>query len=101
MGLPRVHSHTVEAVMKRAEDRHDEEGYVQNMFLRMHKENAPLIHGVLSVIFGMTGGLEDEDSTQKSIASYASLALALMYDCLTTQIEADELTALYGEKEDE
>ena len=99
MGLPMVHSHTVEAVMKRAEDRHDEEGYVQNMFLRMHKENAPLLHGVVSVILGMTAATEEEIDGDR--LGESMLALSLMYDCLTTQIEADELTALYGEKEEE
>lgn len=94
MSLPKVHGQTVEAVMKRAEERHDEESYVQSMFLRIHEENAALIHGVLSVVMGMT-------KSDDKVLSYASLGMALMYDCLTTQIEADELTTMYGEKEEE
>ena len=89
MTMPVVNMETIMATFERAEQRHSVAEYSAKILIKMHKENPKLTQGLCSSVSGMA---QDEESL-----ALAMLACGLMYDCLKTQEETEELNEIYGE----
>ena len=89
MTMPVVNMETIMATFERAEQRHSVAEYSAKTLIKMHKENPTLTQGLCAAVSGMA---QDEETI-----ALAMLACGLMYDCLKTQEEADELNEIYGE----
>ena len=89
MTMPVVKMETMTATFARAEQRHSVAEYSAKTLIKMHKENPTLTQGLCAAVSGMA---QDEDQL-----ALAMLACGLMYDCLNTQEETDELNVIYGE----
>lgn len=89
--LPKVDEKTVVATMDRAQSRTGIQDYTLGMMKKMHKENTPMLQALCVLIDGF--GLDERSSLT------TMTAIGLMYDCLTTQIESDELNDMFGEGE--
>ena len=89
MTMPVVNMVTSMATFERAEQRHSVAEYSAKILIKMHKENPKLTQGLCAAVSGMA---QDEETI-----ALAMLACGLMYDCLKTQEEADELNEIYGE----
>ena len=89
MTMPVVKMETITATFARAEQRHSVAEYSANILIKMHKENPTLTQGLCAAVSGMA---QDEEAI-----ALAMLACGLMYDCLKTQEETDELNEIYGE----
>ena len=89
MTMPVVNIETIMATFERAEQRHSVAEYSAKILKKLHKENPKLTQGLCAAVSGMA---QDEESL-----ALAMLACGLMYDCLKTQEETDELNEIYGE----
>ena len=89
MTMPVVNIETIMATFERAEQRHSVAEYSAKILIKMHTENPKLTQGLCAAVSGMA---QDEESL-----ALAMLACGLMYDCLKTQEETDELNEIYGE----
>ena len=89
MAMPVVNMETIMATFERAEHRHSVAEYSAKILIKMHKENPKLTQGLCAAVSGMA---QDEEAL-----ALAMLACGLMYDCLKTQEETDELNEIYGE----
>ena len=89
MTMPVVNIETIMETFERAEQRHSVAEYSAKILIKMHKENPKLTQGLCAAVSGMA---QDEEAL-----ALAMLACGLMYDCLKTQEETDELNEIYGE----
>ena len=89
MTMPVVNMETIMATFERAEQRHSVAEYSAKILIKMHKDNPKLTQGLCAAVSGMA---QDEESL-----ALAMLACGLMYDCLKTQEETEELNEIYGE----
>ena len=89
--LPQCEEKTVIATFERAQSRHKIDEYTHTMMKKMHKDNRPLLEALCIVLDGFK---LDEQAT-----CHAMTMMGLMYDCLNTQGETDELNAMFGEGE--
>ena len=89
--LPVVEEKTICATFERAEARHRIDEYTHLMMKKMHKENRPLLESLCIILSGFK--LDDRAS------GHALTMMSLMYDCLNTQGETNELNEMFGEGE--
>ena len=88
--LPTVEEKTIIATFGRAQARHKIDEYTHAMMTKMHKENRPLLEALCLILDGFK---LDERST-----CHAMTMMSLMYDCLNTQGETNELHEMFGEE---
>ena len=89
--LPVVEEKTISATFERAEARHRIDEYTHLMMKKMHRENRPLLESLCVILDGFK---LDEKATGRALTM-----MSLMYDCLNTQGETDELHEMFGEGE--
>ena len=91
MTLPQCQEKTIIATFERAQARQKMDEYTHSMMKKMHKDTRPLLEALCIILDGFD---LDERSTCSSMTM-----MGLMYDCLNTQGETDELNAMFGEGE--
>jgi len=89
--LPVVEEKTISATFDRAQARHKIDEYTHQMMKKIHKENRPLLESLCLILDGFKLG--------DKASCHAMTMMGLMYDCLNTQGETDELNEMFGEGE--
>ena len=89
--LPVVEEKTIVATFDRAQARQKIDEYTHAMMKKIHKENRPLLESLCLILDGFK---LDERAT-----CHTMTMMGLMYDCLNTQAETNELNDLFGEGE--
>jgi len=89
--LPVVEEKTIVATFDRAQARHKIDEYTHAMMKKMHKENQPLLESLCIILSGFN---LDDRATGRALTM-----MSLMYDCLNTQGETNELNDMFGEGE--
>ena len=89
--LPVVAEKTICATFDRAQARHKIDEYTHQMMKKIFKENRPLLESLCLILDGFK---LDEKAT-----CHTMTMMGLMYDCLNTQAETNDLNELFGEGE--
>ena len=89
--LPVVEEKTICATFERAQARHGMNEYTHSMLNKIHEENRPLLESLCVILDGFK---LDEKAT-----CHTMTMMGLMYDCLNTQAETNDLNELFGEGE--
>ncbi len=101
MTLPKATVNTIVATFERAQQREGIDEYTMRMVKVMHEENEPLISSVMTLLHGFMVNDELEDDKGANVMAVRCItALGLMYDCMKTQAESDELSEMFLEDEE-
>lgn len=93
MTLPKPTVKTIVATFERAQQREGIDEYTMRMVLAMNRENPHLMGAIMTLLDGFVK-LEELDD---QLAVRCMTCMSLMYDCMKTQLESDELNEMFGE----
>ena len=96
MSLPKIKVKTIIATLERAQQREGMDDYTMRMVGVITRENENLMGTILTLLDGFVKMEQVDDNS----AVRCLTCISIMYDCMKTQSESDELSEMFLEDEE-